>query len=187
MSSIERIARSITADEGNILGDYFKFYNDGRWTVEIGRTILSTLASMAGGIAEYGKNLPTLEDNVGYMKDVKLDEMGTAPFAAEIGKSVTAIKKAHGEWEKASDDAKASKYDAYAKAVSKARVATGSFLQSCSNVFASRYNSEFVDVSNLLGVMRDANYYILQNPVQNARQNGNASHIDGVGQSPTDV
>lgn len=150
MKSVLHIARKIVADNANILDDYYRFYNDGGWLVEVVRKLSATLGGMRGGIENHLNYLPKLEECAGYVDDVRLDELGTASFAKEVKKQVSAIKKAYGDWEKAGEESKATKYDAYMDSVDTLWKYVVAFEKSCVNAFRNRYVEDRDNVRNLL-------------------------------------
>lgn len=164
--SIESIARNIIASGGgNVLDDYYRFYNDGRWTVEVVRKTIATLTQM-NTMESYSAHLPKLEECVGYVADIRLDELGVDSFGKEMEKHLKSIKKSYDEWEKADDDGKAVKYDEFMDNVTTARDYAVAFEKSCVNAFRNRYIDDEQNVRNLLGVIQDAGNKIM---------NGNAS------------
>lgn len=159
--SIESIARNIIASEGgNVFDDYYRFYNDGKWAVEVVRKIIATLTQM-NTIESYSVRLPKLEECMGYVDEMKIDELGIDAFAKEIKKYLKSIKKSHEEWENAGDDNKTVKYDEFIENVTMAKNYVVAFEKSCVNSFRNRYIDDEQNVRNLLGVIQDAGNKIL--------------------------
>ena len=150
MKSVLHIARRIVADKANILDDYYRFYNDGGWLVEVVRKLSATLGGMRGGIENHLNYLPKLEECAGYLDDVRLDELGTASFAKEVKRQVTAIKKAYDGWEKAGEESRTAKYDVYMETLDTLWKYVVAFEKSCVNAFRNRYVEDRDNVRNLL-------------------------------------
>ena len=164
--SIESIARNIVASGGgNVLDDYYRFYNDGKWAVEVVRKIIATLTQM-NTMESYSVRLPKLEECIGYLDDVKLDELGVDSFEKEMKKHLKSIKKSYDDWDDADDDGKVAKYDEFMDNVATARDYAVAFEKSCVNAFRNRYIDDEQNVRNLLGVIQDAGNKIM---------NGNSS------------
>ena len=155
--SVESIARRITASEnGNILDDYYRFYNDGKWVVDVARRMSSTLAQISGDVLEFPTHMPKFEECIGYMEDAKVDELGTVACAKELKKAYSDIKKAHSDWENASEESRTAKYDDFVKQVNDAKGYADAFLQSCVNAFRNRYVEDEENVRGLLDAIHSA-------------------------------
>ena len=168
MANVAAMARSIVASGGdNVLDDYYTFYNDGRWIVTVARKLSGVLSTMAGSISDYATSLPKLEECIGYVSDVSLDEMGTKSCAKFLGARLSGLKSKYSEWEKADDSEKAGLSDEYRKMVTGMRDYVDAFEKSCVNMVRNRYIEDEENVRNLLDVIHEAGSFVL---------NGNAGN-----------
>ena len=154
MATVERIARRIVVAAGeNVFGDYFKFYNDGKWIVQVTRKIAEVLAKMESSIASHSAYIPKLEEDVGYISDIKNEDFGMASCKKELNGRLEELKKKYAEWEKAGDDEKTGLYDEYNEIVRKAREYAVAFEQSAVNMMRNRYIEDEENVRNPLNVI----------------------------------
>ena len=164
MANVASMARNIVASGGeNILDDYYTFYNDGRWMVTVARKISSVLSTMAGSISDYATSLPKLEECIGYVSDVDLDEMGTKSCAKELGDRLSGLKDKYSEWEKAEDSEKADLSDEYRKMATDMKEYVDAFEESCVNMVRNRYIEDEENVRNLLDVIHKTGNFVLNN------------------------
>jgi hypothetical protein len=60
-SRINRIARNIVIAAGNnVFDDYFDFYADGSWVIDICRTLIRTINVLNSSIDSYNINFPVI-------------------------------------------------------------------------------------------------------------------------------
>lgn len=164
MASVSRIARSIAAAEmGNVLDDYYRFYNDGKWVVDVARRASSTLAAMKESMFVHLANVPKLEECVGYLSDSKVDGLGVKSCSKELRERVSEMKRRYAEWEKAGEEEQTALYDDYMTEVMRAKEYVDAFLQSCVNAFRNRYVEDEENVRNLLGVIHSTGNSVLNN------------------------
>ena len=170
MANVAAMARSIVASGGdNVLDDYYTFYNDGRWMVTGARKISSVLSTMAGSISDYATSLPKLEECIGYVSDVGLDEMGTKSCAKELGDRLSGLKDKYSEWEKAEDSEKAGLSDEYRKMATDMKEYVDAFEESCVNMVRNRYIEDEENVRNLLDVIHKTGNFVLNNNAGNSK------------------
>lgn len=170
MANIAAMARNIVASGGeNVLDDYYAFYNDGKWMVTVARKILSVLSTMAGSISDYATSLPKLEECIGYVSDVSLDEMGTKSCAKELGDRLSGLKDKYSEWEKAEDSKKAGLSDEYRKMATDMKEYVDAFEKSCVNMVRNRYIEDEENVRNLLDVIHKTGNFVLNNNAGNSK------------------
>lgn len=173
MNSVSRIALNIVAGDGgkNPLDEYYRFYNDGRWIVEVARKLSSVLVSMKEKVDNYLTYMPKLEECIGYMSDAGIEEMGTDSCVKELRKNVAEIRKKYSEWTRASDDDKPALADKYFELVAGVKDYVVAFEQSCTNVFRNRYVEEEANVRSLLEVVHNAGNYVMNEKIQQNEKN----------------
>lgn len=173
MNSVSKIALNIVAgDNGkNPLDEYYRFYNDGKWVVEVARKLSSVLSSMKEKVTNYSSYIPKFEECLGYISDAGLDEMGTDSCAKELRKNVADIKKKYSEWLKAPDDAKSAMADEYFMLIAGVKDYVVAFEKSCMNVFRNRYVEDEANVRNLLEVVHNAGNYVINEKKQQNEKN----------------
>ena len=168
MANIAAMARNIVASGGeNVLDDYYAFYNDGKWMVTVARKMSGVLSTMAESISDYATSLPKLEECIGYVSDVGLDEMGTKSCAKELDNRLSGLKSKYSEWEKADDSEKAGLSDEYRKMTTDMKKYVDAFEKSCVNMVRNRYIEDEDNVRSLLDVIHDTGNFVM---------NGNAGN-----------
>lgn len=173
MNSVSKIALSIVAGEGgkNPLDEYYRFYNDGKWVVEVARKLSSVLSGMKEKVANYVAYMPKFEECIGYISDAGLDEMGTDSCAKELRKNVSDIRRKYSEWTKASDADKPTMTDEYFTLVAGAKDYIVAFENSCTNAFRNRYIEEEANIRSLLEVVHNAGNYVMNDKIQQNEKN----------------
>lgn len=145
------MARRIVAASGqNVFDDYFTFYQDGKWLVEIVRRLKGVVSKMEERPSDAVKLMPKAMECVGYINDVKLDEMGTSDAKKRIEGMVSDLRKA----------ADASDMEGVSNAAAEFRDYLKSYETSCSDAMKIRYADDEADVSGLLETIRDAGNYV---------------------------
>lgn len=170
MANIAAMARSIVASGGeNVLDDYYAFYNDGKWIVTVARKMSGVLSTMAESLSDYATSLPKLEECIGYVSDVGLDEMGTKSCAKELGDRLSGLKSKYSEWEKADDSEKAGLSDEYRKTATDMKKYVDAFEKSCVNMVRNRYIEDEDNVRNLLDVIHDTGNFVMNGNAGNSK------------------
>lgn len=166
MKSIEKIARKIVmAGNGNVLEDYYKFYNDGKWVVDVVRRISKTLLTMGESMTDYSVSIPKLEECLEYIEGAKLGEMDTASCAKELRDKIADMKKKYDEWEKADSAGQAKLSDEYKATVLTLRDYILSYEKSCVNMFRNRYIDDEENVRNLLDIIHKNGNAVMNNQI----------------------
>ena len=135
--------------------------------VTVARKISSVLSTMAGSISDYATSLPKLEECIGYVSDVSLDEMGTKSCAKELGDRLSGLKDKYSEWEKAEDSEKAGLSDEYRKMTTDMKEYVDAFEESCVNMVRNRYIEDEENVRNLLDVIHETGSFVLNGKAGN--------------------
>lgn len=144
------MARKIVIASGeNVWDDYFNFYNDGKWLVEVLRKLISTLSGMKKG--KTVNFLPKMEECMTYIYDIRLDELGTSDFKKRCRKMLSELKKVVDDDD---SDKRIASIDDFLNYVREYEV-------SCVNAFRNRYAEDEEDANNLLNTIRDAGNYVL--------------------------
>ena len=98
-SGINKIARKLVMASGNnVFDDFFAFYSDGQWVVQICRKLIQTLNVLKTNINNYNTNIPVIDEYIQYLQDVKLDDMNTNESVKQIKSQIKNIKKSLDEW-----------------------------------------------------------------------------------------
>lgn len=162
--SIERIARSITESvEGNVMNDFYKFYNDGEWIVKNARNIYSVLGSMVESMTNYSVYIAKLEEDVGYIERTDVEELNVSSCVKEMNSKISDIKKKYEEWEKATAGEQAVLSDEYKALVLVLKDYAKGYLDSCVNTFRNRYIEDEENVRKLLDVIHRTGNSVLNN------------------------
>ena len=170
MASVSGIARMVIASGGgNVLDDYYRFYNDGKWVVEVVRKISSTLSTMERGMAEHLPSMPKLEECIGYLDDIKGDDMGVVPFVKELKVKFKGIKDKYSEWD-GCDASERERLSGEHKALVMAlREYVSAYADSCVNAVRNRYVEDEENVRNLLDVIHSAGNAVMNSGTANAK------------------
>ena len=156
------IARKIVAADGrNALEGYFRFYNDGKWMVQVSRRLDTAVSAVCESITAYSEQLPKIEECIGYIEEARLSEMNTASCAKELRARLKDMKAKYSAWEKASDDERGALADEFMSVALVVRDYVGGFRDSCVNAFRNRYIDDEENVRNLLDVIRTAGNFVL--------------------------
>lgn len=162
-SKINRIARKLVIAAGNnVFDDYFTFYSDGAWVVEVVRNLIKYVNAMLVTPGSYTVNISKLDEYVNYLSQVKLDDMNTSSSIKEINSIVKDIKKDYDKYEESIQENKNSQefLKKYNDELQQLKTFLIAYQSSCVNVFKNRYIQDEDNVNNLLSIIHDKGNYI---------------------------
>lgn len=162
-SKINRIARKLVIAAGNnVFDDYFTFYSDGAWVVEVVRNLIKYVNAMLVTPGSYTVNISKLDEYVNYLSQVKLDDMNTSSSVKEINSMVKDIKKDYDKYEESLQENKNGQefLKKYNDELQQLKTFLMAYQSSCVNVFKNRYIQDEDNVSNLLSVIHDKGNYV---------------------------
>lgn len=162
-SRINRIARNIVIAAGNnVFDDYFDFYADGSWVIDICRTLIRTINVLNSSIDSYNNNFPVIQEYLSYLKQVDLDDMNTSSAYSQINDKIKTIKNIFDSYENQLDENRKNKFlQLYKKELKTLKVFINSYLTSCINIFKRRYVQDEYNVKNLLDTIHSKGISIL--------------------------
>lgn len=154
-SRINRIARKLVIAAGNnVFDDYFTFYTDGRFVVENVRNLIDVVNNLLKTPGAYNNSIPKIDEYVGYLSEIKLDEMSTSSSVKEIKKLVKDMKKSYQNYDKA-DDEVSDLLDKYNADLEKLKQFLIAYESSCVSAFKTRFVEDEDNVNNLLETIRE--------------------------------
>lgn len=155
-SGINKIARKLVMASGNnVFDDFFAFYSDGQWVVQICRKLIQTLNVLKTNINNYNTNIPVIDEYIQYLQDVKLDDMNTNESVKQIKSQIKNIKKIYLDFLEEQDELKKNKEnEKYIQSIKKLIQFMIVYERSCVNIFKNRYVQDESNVYNLLSVIR---------------------------------
>lgn len=162
-SKINRIARKLVIAAGeNVLDDYFTFYSDGAWTVQIIRNLLKFVNLMILTPGAYITNISKIDEYIGYLSDVKLDDMNTNSAVQEIKQILKDVKKDYDKYEELKEEEKETEIllQQYNNELEKLKVFLQAYEKSCVNVFNTRYIEDEDNVNSLLQIIHEKGNYV---------------------------
>ena len=149
-SKINRIARKLVIAAGNnVFDDYFTFYSDGAWVVQVVRKMISTVNNMILTPGLYNDNISKLDECINYLEDSDVDEMSISSSLKEIKKYIKKIKDFYDDY---IEDEKNNKYNA---SLNEFKQFLQAYERSCVNVFKNRYIEDEENVNSLLQVIHE--------------------------------
>lgn len=158
------VARKLViAAGGNVFDDYFTFYQDGKWLVEVVRTMQATLSRIASKPENTVVLMPKVEECLGHLSNIgDVPGMGVQAAVAQAKANASSLREASVALSSAVDDktgeAAASKCRAAADVFRKYLAA---YEQSCVNVMRERYVGDELDVKGLLDTIHESGNYVL--------------------------
>ena len=157
-SRINRIARKLVIAAGNnVFDDYFTFYSDGAWVVQVVRKMISTVNNMILTPGLYNDNISKLDECINYLEDSDVDEMSVSSSLKEIKKYIKKIKDFYDDYV---EDKKNNKYNA---SLNEFKQFLQAYERSCVNVFKNRYIEDEDNVNSLLQVIHEKGNEIFNN------------------------
>lgn len=157
-SRINRIARKLVIAAGNnVFDDYFTFYSDGAWVVQVVRKMISTVNNMILTPGLYNDNISKLDECINYLEDSDVDEMSISSSLKEIKKYIKKIKDFYNDY---IEDKKNNKYNA---SLNEFKQFLQAYERSCVNVFKNRYIEDEDNVNSLLQVIHEKGNEIFNN------------------------
>lgn len=154
-SRINRIARKLVIAAGNnVFDDYFTFYSDGAWVVQVVRKMISTVNNMILTPGLYNDNISKLDECINYLEDSDVDEMSVSSSLKEIKKYIKKIKDFYNDY---IEDKKNNKYNA---SLNEFKQFLQAYERSCVNVFKNRYIEDEDNVNSLLQVIHEKGNYV---------------------------
>lgn len=157
-SRINRIARKLVIAAGNnVFDDYFTFYSDGAWVVQVVRKMISTVNNMILTPGLYNDNISKLDECINYLEDSDVDEMSVSSSLKEIKKYIKKIKDFYNDY---IEDKKNNKYNA---SLNEFKQFLQAYERSCVNVFKNRYIEDEDNVNSLLQVIHEKGNEIFNN------------------------
>lgn len=146
------VARRIVAASGrNVLDDYFTFYQDGKWLVEVVRRLLSTVDRIEKNSGDALALTPKMDECVRYVSGVSVEEMGSGNAAKEIKGQADALSGAIDSGDAADVERIAKEFGEY----------LSKYEESCVNVMRNRYVDDERNVSGLLKTIRESGNYVM--------------------------
>ena len=161
-SRINKIARKIViASGGNVFDDYFDFYRDGKWVIQICRTLIKTLG-MINAIQSYNKKIQKIDEYVNYLKDVDLQDMNVKQSYKKIDFYVKEIKKSYDKYIMQEEPQERDKFlGNYKKQINDLIQFIAGYEESCVNIYKRRYVEDYENLSNLLKTMKQGGIKVL--------------------------
>ena len=155
-SRINRIARKLVIAAGNnVFDDYFTFYTDGRFVVENVRNLIDVVNNLLKTPGAYNNYVPKIDEYVGYLSEIKLDEMSTSSSVKEIKKLIKDMKKSYQNYDKAGDDEVSDLLNKYNEDLEKLKQFLIAYESSCVSSFKTRFVEDEDNVNNLLETIRE--------------------------------
>lgn len=156
---INKIAKS---SGNNILDDLYDFYEDGNQLINIIRQINSIIYEMKQKIDNYITNISDLEENINYLKEIKIDEFSTSSSYTEYKNKLNQIKKSYVKYENdENDEKKKEELKEYRDLLDEMKKYNDSYEKSCINVFRQKYLEDEDNVRNLLDTIHESGNNIL--------------------------
>ena len=144
------VARRIVAASGrNVFDDYFTFYQDGKWLVEVVRKLKATVSRIGEKPSNAVMLMPKVEENLGYLKDVDLEEMSVSSANDAIKPMAERLRDAVNNGGDVAD------------AANELHKYLESYEKSCRDVMRNRYSDDERDVSGLLDTIRESGNYVI--------------------------
>lgn len=150
---INKIAK---ASGNNILDNLYDFYEDGNQLINIIRQINSIIYEMRKKIDNYITNISDLEENINYLKNIKIDEFSTSSSYSEYKNKLNQIKKSYSNYEKNKEE-----LQEYYNLLDEMKKYNESYKKSCINVFRQQYLEDEDNVRNLLDTIHESGNNIL--------------------------
>ena len=153
-----RLAAEMTEDT-DVFIDYKRFYEDGKWVVEVVRKLNDVLSRLT--VKKYTAALPKMNECLNYVHDAPVsvaETLGTAKAAAEYTKMMERVKKAYDmTMDGDVDDLKGrgGKAMSFTDAVQDMLEYSKSYEKSCLNAFRNRYIDDEAIVRDLLDTIND--------------------------------
>ena len=162
-SKINRIARKLVIAAGNnVFDDYFTFYSDGAWVIQVVRNLLKIINLMITTPGAYITNISKLDEYVSYLSDIKFDDMNTNSAIKEIKQILKNMKKDYNKYEqsKEQEDEVEKSLQKYNAELKQLKIFLEAYEKSCINVFNTRYIEDEDNVNNLLQVIHEKGNYV---------------------------
>jgi len=161
-SRINRIARKLVIAAGNnVFDDYFTFYSDGRFVVENVRNLINVVNKLLETSGNYNTNIQKIDEYVGYLSEVKLDEMNTSSSVKEIKQIIKDIKKSYDKYEKSEDEEVSKLLEDYNDLLEKLKEFLIAYESSCVSSFKTRFVEDEDNVNSLLETIRECGNDVL--------------------------
>lgn len=161
-AKVNKIARKIVMASGkNVFDDFYDFYSDGKWIIQITRNIYKIIQAMSTKITAYNTNIVKLDEQINYMKGVKMSDMGTSSALKSYNKFIKNIKKYYENYDKEEDENKKKQiYEDYMNEINEMKAFNKSYEESCVNVFLKRYREDYENVKNLLNLIENSGKFV---------------------------
>lgn len=161
-SKINKIARKIVIASGsNVFDDYFDFYSDGKWVIQICRTLIKTLRIISV-IKSYNNKIQKIDEYVNYLNNIDLQDMNIKQSYKKIDSYVKEIKKSYDKYIMQEEPQERDKFlGNYKKQVNDLIQFIAGYQESCVSVYKRRYTDDYENVSNLLETMKQGGTDVL--------------------------
>ncbi|MBR4316378.1 MAG: hypothetical protein IKP65_05380 [Alphaproteobacteria bacterium] len=100
---------------------------------------------MSGNADNYITNIAELEENINFLKDIKLDEFSISSANTEYKKLLSQIKKTYNNYENNNEE-----LQEYYNSIKEMKKYNQSYEKSCINVFRKKYIEDEDNIRNLL-------------------------------------
>lgn len=152
----QKWGKKIKAANNNILDDFYDFYEDGNELMKIMKNINAILVQMSGNSDNYITNIAELEENINFLKDIKLDEFSISSANTEYKKLLSQIKKTYNNYENNNEE-----LQEYYNSIKEMKKYNQSYEKSCINVFRKKYIEDEDNIRNLLDTIHQTGNNIL--------------------------
>ena len=152
----QKWGKKIKAANNNILDDFYDFYEDDNELMKIMKNINAILVQMSGNADNYITNIAELEENINFLKDIKLDEFSISSANTEYKKLLSQIKKTYNNYENNNEE-----LQEYYNSIKEMKKYNQSYEKSCINVFRKKYIEDEDNIRNLLDTIHQTGNNIL--------------------------
>ena len=152
-SKINRIARKLVIAAGNnVFDDYFTFYSDGAWVIQVVRKLQDSIRKMQMTPGAYIKNISKVDESVSYLSSTSVDEMSVSSSLKEIKSFIKKINDNYDTYVKENSKKKLKEYN---DSLIELKQFLDSYEETCVNAFKNRYTEDEDNVNSLLQVIHE--------------------------------